>query len=68
MISLLKRQARFLAGFISGLVVAILLSWGTTAPQPAIAAIEHQDQVVIEEAIANKPEFFASHEEPNFYQ
>jgi hypothetical protein len=68
MISLLQRHQRLIAWFVSGLVVAILLSLGTPK-QSAIAANQQNVPVVTQiQATSGNPEFFASHEEPNFYQ
>ncbi|WP_017655815.1 hypothetical protein [Fortiea contorta] len=66
MISLLQQYKRLLAWFISGLVVAFLVSIGTSSPQPASASSANN--------IANPPQsalvsdFAATHQEPNFYQ
>jgi hypothetical protein len=67
MISLLQRHQRFMAWFLSGLVAVILLYLGT-AKQPALAiAVNQQNLPAVTQPTGN-PEFFASHEEPNFYQ
>jgi hypothetical protein len=62
MISLLQQYKRLLAWFISGLVLAILLSLGISHQQPATA---YQPNVEI--AYPNS-EFANTHLEPNFYQ
>lgn len=67
MISFLKQHQRFLVWFLSGLVAVILLGLGTPKPS-AIAANEQNVPTVTQQATSGNPEFFASHEEPNFYQ
>lgn len=62
MISLLQQYKRSLVWFISGLVLAILLSLGISHPQPAVA---YQPNV---ESGYTVSEFAATHQEPNFYQ
>ncbi|BCL38774.1 hypothetical protein [Nostoc sp. MS1] len=68
MISLLQRHQRFIAWFVSGLVVAILLSLGTAKHNPIVAKAQNVPVVTQMQATSGNPEFFASHEEPNFYQ
>lgn len=68
MISLLQRHRKLIGWFVSSLVAVILLSVGT-AKQSAIAAKAQNVPVVTQQQTAfGNPEFFASHEEPNFYQ
>ena len=61
MISLLQQYKRSLAWFISGLVLAILLSLGISDQQPAVAYQPNVDGYTVSE-------FAATHQEPNFYQ
>lgn len=68
MISLLKRHRRLLAGFVSGLVVAIVFSFVTPDRQPTIASIQIPTQVAIKPVIVGHPDSYYSHQEPNFYQ
>lgn len=75
MISLLQRHQRFLAWFLSGLVAVILLYLGTPkqsalaiASHKAIAANQQNIPAVTQQTTSGNPDFFASHEEPNFYQ
>ncbi|MBW4668980.1 MAG: hypothetical protein KME60_16535 [Cyanomargarita calcarea GSE-NOS-MK-12-04C] len=62
MISLLKQYKRSLFWFISGLVMAVIVSFGISHQQPATA---QQAPIAQQAAIS---EFAASHQEPNFYQ
>lgn len=66
MISLLKKYHRLLAWFISGLVLAVLLSLGITNQKPAnaFAPFPNQDGA----AAYSISDFAATHLEPNFYQ
>lgn len=68
-ILLLKQYKRSLAWFISSLVLAVLLSLGTTNQQPAAAynptIVKNSTQP---KANAAYPDFAASHLESNFYQ
>jgi hypothetical protein len=61
MISLLKQYKRSLFWFISGLVMAVIVSFGISHQQPATA----QQAPAALSAIS---EFAASHQEANFYQ
>ncbi|MBD2502786.1 hypothetical protein [Anabaena azotica] len=67
MISLLQRHQMFVAWFLSGLLAVILLYLGT-AKQPALAIAVNQQNLSVTQPTSGNPEFFASHEEPNFYQ
>ncbi len=69
MILLLKQYRLTLAGFISGLVIAVLLSLGIQNHQLATAFIPTKVTVSSQpKAIAADSDFAASHLEPNFYQ
>jgi hypothetical protein len=76
-ILLLKQYKRSLAWFISSLVLAILLSLGTTNQQPSAAynptIVNNSTQpraiaATTPRAIAAYPDFATSHLESNFYQ
>ncbi|MEA5567269.1 hypothetical protein [Anabaena sp. UHCC 0399] len=62
MISLLQQYKRSLAWFISGLVLAIVISLGISHQQPVIASQPNSPESV------GISDFAATHLEPNFYQ
>jgi hypothetical protein len=62
MISSLQQYKSSLVWFITGLVVAIILSWGLT-PQPSVPV--YQSDLTTQYMTSD---FAASHLEPNFYQ
>ncbi len=69
MISLLKQYKRTLAWFMSGLVLAVLLFFGTSNQQPATASNPSYARTATQvDVTATYSDFGASHLEPNFYQ
>jgi hypothetical protein len=76
LILLLKQYKRSLAWFISSLIIAVLLSLGTTNQQPAVhnqTNVRNSTQpsaisAVIPRGNVAYPDFAASHLESNFYQ
>ncbi|MCF4970257.1 hypothetical protein [Nostoc sp. CMAA1605] len=68
MISLLKRHWRVLTGFIFGLMATIIFSFATPNQQPVTASVPTQNQIQAQSLDFGHPDFYYSHEEPNFYQ
>ncbi|MBX9252634.1 hypothetical protein H1Q63_01275 [Desmonostoc muscorum CCALA 125] len=69
MFSLLKQYKRPLAWFISGLLLAVLLFFGTSNQQPATAYNQSDATVSTQlDVTTTYSDFGASHLEPNFYQ
>ncbi|WP_334952843.1 hypothetical protein [Nostoc sp.] len=73
MISLLKQYKRTLVWFISGLVLAVLLFFGTSNQQPATASNpvfnqSHTTPFTQLDVTPTYSDFSATHLEPNFYQ
>ncbi|MEH2436305.1 MAG: hypothetical protein V7K25_18995 [Nostoc sp.] len=68
-ISSLKQYKLALFWFISGLVMAALLFFGTSNQQPATASNQSQATASTQlDVTATYSDFGASHLEPNFYQ